>query len=190
MSQEYKTITLAAGESRAINTPGKVFVCDTSTGSFKLRAGNQAEADCSSKRVFGSSTSPRSDRFEVRNTSGANNTIIYAIADQDIWLESITTVSNLNLTTSGKNAPTYTLGTAAIANVTRSGIDGGGQLRKQIIVQNRGSAEVEVQAANFVSGFVIASGDPAFTMECGGDVKIIFNGAGTKDARIIEVFYT
>jgi hypothetical protein len=189
---QYKTITLGAGETRSLSVKGKVFAVDTATGSFTARFDSGAPFEGAAKRVFGSSTSDYFRRITITDTSGGGNTIVYAVSTSDIRIESAVTTVITGI--SVKAASTYTKmsGAPAGATTTFSGTDSGRQ-RKQIIVQNReasGGNVIEVSDNTNEDDYRLrlAPGQ-MWTAETNGIVKVTVPGA-TLEAGVFETFYS
>lgn len=196
MSQQYIPIVLGVGETRTLQTSGKVFVCDSSTGDFAIRFDNSAEITGSSKRAFGSSTSPTFNRVTVRNTSGVTNTVVYAISLSDIKIEQqIASVIATITVAASTNASTYTKGSGVQtltsgANISYTGLDGSAA-RRQIVVRNR-STSAGVLNIRDASGNImdtLAAGDPPWTLETNGTINLHASG-GDCDYTIASTFYT
>ncbi len=193
MNQTYQSITLAAGESLAINKPGRVFACDTATADFALRVENQAEITASAKRVFGSSTSPTFNRLTIRNTSGAGNTIVFAISFQDIKIESQVASIVATITATGKNSPTYTKGSSATlgAGATQAFTGSAGvNVRKSFSVFNtHATDDLNIRGANGTLMHVVAA-RTGFVVESGGSITLHVPGAAAITYAVCEVFYS
>lgn len=192
MNLNYVSITLAAGASYAIHQPGRVFACDSSTADFALRFDNQAEITASSKRVFGSSTSPAFSRVTLRNTSGSSNTIVFAISFQDIKIEqqiasiiaTITVAASRNAATTNSGSGITALADAATATFTNTN-------RKQIIIRNRSSSAGTLQIQDGSGNIMdeLAPGDPAWTVESSGTFIIKASG-GSVSYIVGQVIYS
>ena len=190
----YQSITLAAGASFSLSRAGRVFACDSTTADFQIRFDNQAEMLCSSKRVFGSSTSPEFSRITFRNTNGVAITVVFAISDQDIQIEKqiAQIVANITVAAS-KNAATYTKGTSeAIAgggNQAFTGVDGA-NVRKSFSVFNTHAADdLNILAANGTIMHVCAA-RTGFVVESGGSITLTVPGANPITPAVCEVFYS
>lgn len=201
MNASYQTITLAPGESRSFHSRGKVFACDSATDNFGVRFDDQSELTASSKRIFGSPQSPEFRRFTIHNTSGAANTIVFAVSYQSIVIEQQVASITASITASGKNAPTYSKGTAGVlpatgVGVVFTGLDGT-KSRKAFSIFNRETAasglNIRVAAKNFGAGHHI-DGRQGYVMECGDQITLYgVDGAGADAAvsyNIFEVFYS
>lgn len=157
MSVNYQSVTLNPGESFSVNTPGKCFVCDTATGDFELRAGDQAPITFSAKRTFGSSTSPVVQRWAIKDLTGSPNTIVFGVSMADVKIETSIGTFAATVTTSGRDASTYSKGASATilsgTNITATGLDGS-KIRREIRIKNRstsvGTLEVGDLAGNLM----------------------------------------
>lgn len=193
MSQEYKTITLAVGESRSLSTRGRVFAVDSATDNFALRFENQAEIVGSSKRIFGSVDSPEFNRVTIRNTSVIANTITYAVSSQQIKLETAVASIVASVTISAmKHSPTTTLGSGIItlgsgaSSLAITNTNG-----KQFAVRNHstsvGTLQIKDASGNIMD--VLAPGDPPWTLETSGTFHLTAS-AGACDYSWSKVIYT
>lgn len=181
MNVNYQSVTLNANEQFAINTPGKVFICDTATGPFELRAGDQAPLTMSDKRSFGSSTSPTVSRWSIKDTSGAPNTIVFGVSMADVRIETSIGTFAATVTTSGRDASTYTKG-SGVQNltsgnsVTYTGLDGS-KVRRAIRVQclalTAGSMDINDGSGNLMARLAVGG---VYERETNGSVQIFANG--------------
>lgn len=180
MSLNYQSMTLAVGESRAIHTRGKVFVCDTATTGFMLRIENNAEIPMEAKRVVGSSTSPEFSRVTVRNSGVVPNTIVWAITSQDVQIEKQIASINATVTVAAqKNAPTSIAGSGlqvlTAGNSTGAITNPNG---KQFFVRNHpasaGVLQIKDGAGNLMDA--LNPGDPAWTVETSGTFILTASG--------------
>lgn len=192
MSLQFQTVILAAGASLAIQTRGKVFVCDSATDNFNIRADNSAEITMAAKRVFGSSTSPEFGRITIRNTSVATNTITFAITLQDVKIEQAVSSVIATITVAAqKNAPTTVSGSGIIAlgsgSSTAAITNTGG---KQFAVRNHatsvGTLQIKDGSGNIMD--VLAPGDPPWTLETSGTFILTASG-GACDYSWNKVIY-
>lgn len=193
MNADYKTITLAVGETRLLNTRGRVFAVDSATDAFALRFDNQAEITASSKRIFGSVDSPEFQRVTIRNPSVAANTITYAISYQQIKIEtSIASVVASITVAAMKHAPSTTLGlgTPSLADgassATITNVSG-----KQFFVRNLATSVGNLLIKDG-SGTImdsLAPGDPAWTLETSGSFILTASG-GVVNYTGGKVIYT
>ena len=180
MSQQYQTITLAVGESRSLNTRGRVFAVDSSTDNFQLRFNDQAEITASSKRIFGSVDSPEFSRVTLRNTSVSANTITYGISFQQIKIETSVASVIANITVAAmKHAPSTTLGSGIVALAdTASSAAITNTNGKQFAVRNHttsvGSLQIKDASGNIMD--VLAPGDPPWTLETSGTFILTASG--------------
>ena len=192
MSQEYKTITLAVGESRSLSTQGRVFAVDSATDSFALRFENQAEITASSKRIFGSVDSPEFNRVTLRNTSVVANTITYAVSFQQIKIETSVAQIIANVTISAmKHAPSTTLGSGIIALAdTATSADITNVNGKQFAVRNHstsaGSLQIKDGSGSIMD--VLSPGDPPWTLETSGTFQLTADG-GAVDYSWSKLIY-
>lgn len=180
MSQEYKTITLAVGETRSLATRGRVFAVDSATENFGLRFENQAEITASSKRIFGSVDSPEFNRVTLRNTGVGANTITYAVSFQQIKIETSVASIIANITVAAmKHAATTTAGSGIIT--LASGASSAAITNtngKQFAVRNHassvGNLQIKDASGNIMD--VLAPGDPPWTMETSGTFILTASG--------------
>lgn len=193
MSLIFQTIILAAGETRAINTKGRVFVCDNASGDFAIRLDQSAEITMSAKRVYGSSTSPEFKLVTVRNTQAGTNTILYAITDADVQIEKQVASVIATITVAAmKNAPTYTKGTTGTVGGGGTAFSGlnGTDVRKTFSVFNNEAAgsgkNISVQGANGTVGHIVTP-QTGYVVEAGGAITL--TGSGFAYAAM-ETFYS
>lgn len=192
MSQEYKTITLAVGETRSLATRGRVFAVDSATENFGLRFENNAEITASSKRIFGSVDSPEFNRVTLRNTGVGANTITYAVSFQQIKIETSVASIIANITVAAmKHAATTTLGSGIItlgsgaSSAAITNVNG-----KQFAVRNHatsaGSLQIKDASGNIMD--VLAPGDPPWTLETSGTFILTASG-GACDYSWAKLIY-
>jgi len=196
VSVNYQSVTLNPGESFSVNTPGKCFVCDTATGDFELRAGDQSPITFSAKRTFGSSTSPVVQRWAIKDLSGAPNTIVFGISMADVKIETSIGTFAATVTTSGKNASTYTKATDVLALVSGnthfySGLDGS-KVRKALHVQSLAASagNLQIIAADGKIGWQLAPGEKLpFALETNSALTIKADG-GDISYMVLSVIYS
>lgn len=188
-------IPAAVGASPGVyveRIPGKIVTCITATAGFSITKDNGAKIPLNTGQDTGDRNAPEFGSLTFYNTTGAVITARIAVGYADYNPDKAVSANiNQTITVTGKNAPTYTKGTAA-------GISGGGDVfngldganpRKSFSVRNKQAAgsgnNISVKGANGTEIYELPPQE-SFVVETGGQISI--TGAGFSYA-VCEVFY-
>lgn len=193
MSQQTPIIIPAAiGNNPGIirqNISGKFYAVIDATGVFKIRVGNGSEIESKIGHYLGDDNSPEFGSISFYNYTAVPITVTYyaGMVFYKPTTSTNTTLTNPAITVTGKNAPTYTKGTAGGAGVF-SGFDGANP-RKSFSVFNNEAAgsgnDVRVRGANGVDGHIVKP-QTGYVVESGSVITLL----GAFDFYVVEVFYS
>lgn len=181
----FKTITLAAYETRPFATTGSVFVCKTASAPFVMNF--DGEEDFDMDQGWSIDVTPNLFRMIVfKNLTAAAVTISFYAGGSAL------SYSSQNTVILAKNPATYIKAGALTIDpdqtITLSGVDGA-KTRKQIVITNlENDTDLQVlDPANDVCATVLRRS--AWTIETSGVLRI-HNGNGIAMAiNVAEVFY-
>lgn len=196
MSNKFQTVTIPAANGNNpgvvnVMATGKVFATIASTGKFFVRPDSGESVEMSVGRYFGNPEGREFSKLTLYNFTGVPNVVTFHFGNEMYKPDGAIAALVANVTTSGKNAPTYTKGTAqAISGGgdVFNGVDGANP-RKSFSIRNKQAAgsgnNISVRGANGTEIYELPPQE-SFVVESGGAITVV--GAGFVYA-ICEVFY-
>lgn len=197
MSNKFQTVTIPAANGTnpgvvQVMSTGKVFATIASTGKFFVRPDNGESAEMSIGRYFGNPEGREFSKITLYNYTGVPNVVTFHFGNEMYKPDGSIASIVANVTTSGKNAATYTKGTAAAISGggdVFNGVDGANP-RKSFSIRNKEAAgsgnNISVRGANGTEIYHLVPQE-SFVVESGGLITIV--GAAFTFA-VCEVFYS
>jgi hypothetical protein len=173
------------------NVNGRVFVCISTTGEFKVQPSGAGKLTMSAGRKYGTPTGKRFSSLTFFNYTALTITATYYAGDIDY--DSASTNVTASVSNIVKDAPTYTkahndISLSAGETWTFTGLDGTKQ-RKQISVANGDAALVlYIQDGDALTGQFVQPGQP-WSQVTNGIIKVKNPNGSTMAVAVLETFY-
>lgn len=180
----FKTVTLAAQSVRIENVTGSVFICRDATAQFKMGFGDRSEYfPMQGGMGFRLEAGDYFSRITLQNDTNEAITLTYYLGQTEV----------LDYRLGRSNASTYLTGwaeTSLDAGATESFAGtSGDDYRKAIVVTNLdGSSDLQILDSSDQVAATIPPGT-AWTIECGGTIKVKNPSAGTVNVNVAQIWY-
>lgn len=166
---------------------GKIVTCVSATAAFSVTKDNGTKIPLNTGQDTGDINATEFGSLVFYNTTGAVITARVAVGYVQYTPDKAVTANiTATVTTTGKNADTYSKATPIAGLTIFNGLDGGNK-RKLITVQNTGATAVDIKVGAVTAISIPAGQTNPIALETNAAFEVQPNG-GT--ANILEIFYS